>query len=257
VAALSYQLQVSIFALQIALYTIWAAFSALRVYAISGHHLLLAGLTLLLGLAPVVTNMCFDIYHTWFKGPRGCTLIPHFSVPDMFKFVAYERSSMIASDLVVLSVTWYKAYESRANIDWSSARLSVLLLRDGTVYFMILLILNILQIIAWATKLFSTVAYPAQIATSMLISRFLLNLRQGNDASADLPTNQTSIGDMAFASRIVGNIGAELDYGSPWTSRSPAIELADWETVRSLSEDNSQSEGTLTIAERHTSGQQA
>lgn len=128
----TYQVEVAIFALQISLYAIWALFSALRVYAISGHHLPLAGATLILGLAPVVTNICFDVDHTWFDGPRGCTLVPRFNFHGILKFVAYERSCMIASDVLVLAVIWYNVYEARGIIEWSTARLSTLLLRDGT-----------------------------------------------------------------------------------------------------------------------------
>jgi len=230
-----------------------AVFSALRVYTISGHNILLASITLLFGLAPVVVNIAFDIAPAWFIGSRGCTLVPHFKLRTVFILMAYERSSMIAADVVVLCVTWYNVYEARGTIDWSNARLSTLLLRDGTVNFIILLVLNVLQIASWVTESFSAVTLPAQVATSMLISRFFLNLRQGSEVSAGPSINQTTMFNMAFASRVVGNIGAELDYG---LDKSPAEDLSESEESMTLDEDSWDSDATQIDSETRTSQNQ-
>ncbi|OCH87151.1 hypothetical protein OBBRIDRAFT_806256 [Obba rivulosa] len=62
----------------------------------------------------------------------------------------------ITSDVIVIAVTWLKTYNiSRAAIR-SNIRspLSTLLLRDGTIWFLVLLCFNVLQIVGWTTNSF-------------------------------------------------------------------------------------------------------
>ena len=59
---------------------------------------------------------------------------------DFLVVTIISRSSLIASDLIVIVVTWFATYKTtklaRASGHKARMTLSVLLLRDGMIYFM-------------------------------------------------------------------------------------------------------------------------
>ncbi|PCH44250.1 hypothetical protein WOLCODRAFT_165011 [Wolfiporia cocos MD-104 SS10] len=66
-------------------------------------------------------------------------------------------------------------YECTANQRIFS--LSKLLLKDGTGYFLFLLVLNVLQIVFWKTETFYFLPMWAAPLSAITLSRFLLDLR--------------------------------------------------------------------------------
>ncbi|KZT02067.1 uncharacterized protein LAESUDRAFT_730579 [Laetiporus sulphureus 93-53] len=123
------------------------------------------------------------------------------------------------SDLLVVLVTWFKTF--RLAIEVRKLRLNgsiaTMLMRDGTLHFMALLLLNIFN----TQYEFSRSQSSASIAifllpiTSILVSRFILNLRQVSSGSVDLNTiSHSTLNTPEFPSRLVGNIGAELQHTS-------------------------------------------
>ncbi|KAJ8464088.1 hypothetical protein ONZ51_g9821 [Trametes cubensis] len=112
-----------------------------------------------------------------------------------------SRSSAIGADFLVVMVTWWKTRKSmklykEANIQTSYGSL---MLRDGTVYFLVLLILNVLHMVLTLlayTEAFIAVSYVSIFTDpmmSILVSRFLLDLRQvdhtgANAISSELPS---------------------------------------------------------------------
>ncbi|KAH9941301.1 uncharacterized protein BXZ73DRAFT_98517 [Epithele typhae] len=97
--------------------------------------------------------------------------------------------------------------------------LSVLLLRDGTLYFLLLLALNVAQMIISSIPNGTTsVSHIVSPITSILITRFLLNLRQVAETlpDSDRPSGAlpTPIFSTIFHSEdILENIGAPLRSG--------------------------------------------
>ncbi|KAM5541338.1 hypothetical protein V8D89_004892 [Ganoderma adspersum] len=61
-----------------------------------------------------------------------------------------SRVSLIAADLIVIIVTWITTYKtalaSRSVLNDNQPTFSGLLLRDGTIYFMVMLTMNVLQL---------------------------------------------------------------------------------------------------------------
>ncbi|OCH85125.1 hypothetical protein OBBRIDRAFT_860488 [Obba rivulosa] len=104
-------------------------FSATRTYAISGGHWPLALVVFSLGLVPVATNAV-----------RALLVPPTFS--DRFSHVervlveVSTRVCVIASDTIVLGVTWFKTFKMKREADRHGvhAPLTTLLLRDGVLY---------------------------------------------------------------------------------------------------------------------------
>ncbi|KZT10512.1 uncharacterized protein LAESUDRAFT_428172 [Laetiporus sulphureus 93-53] len=93
-------------------------------------------------------------------------------------------------------------------------------MRDGTLYFMALLLLNILEIVI--NIRYEDPQNPATYITnflppisSILVSRFILNLRQASLGSMGLnTTSHSTLNKLNFTPRLVGNIGAEVQHTS-------------------------------------------
>ncbi|KZT05401.1 uncharacterized protein LAESUDRAFT_727048 [Laetiporus sulphureus 93-53] len=126
-----------------------ASFSAFRTYAISGRQIAPALLVLLLGLAPVGTNIFTytrDSYEfvTYVGKYPVCNYNDRESIAIQDKLVIFGRVCPAVSDLIVLLVTWFKT--SGLAIEVRKLRLkgsiATVLIRNGDA----LLLLDILHI---------------------------------------------------------------------------------------------------------------
>ncbi|EMD36546.1 hypothetical protein CERSUDRAFT_95835 [Gelatoporia subvermispora B] len=147
-------------------------------------------------------------------------------VLGMIVLLIATRACAIAADLLTLVVTWSSTYRIKRDADKANvkASLATLLLRDGTVYFIILLALNAMHMASYLTNTFVNISWFLVPISSILISRFLLNLRQvyhpmNIDTARpsfvrSLYQSQSQMSDLRFASTFIGNMGAPLDYNS-------------------------------------------
>ncbi|EMD35913.1 hypothetical protein CERSUDRAFT_96139 [Gelatoporia subvermispora B] len=143
-----------------------------------------------------------------------------------YRLVSTTRTCMILSDMIVVAVTWFHTYKTRkaaqaANIQSSVANL---LLRDGTFYFVILALLNATHMSLAITGVFTFLTVFSVPISSIIISRFLLNLRQVDasrrDANWSMPSYVASTTSGAtgtfprgdFVSFLTGNMGKSLDH---------------------------------------------
>ncbi|KAI0937630.1 hypothetical protein AcV7_003616 [Taiwanofungus camphoratus] len=126
-------------------------------------------------------------------------------------------ATSIAADAVVLATTLYATYGIKQLISQTSMKISVtmLLLRDGTIYFSVLFALNIIFMITSFLNNYINFALFPDVFTSILISHLFLNLRQVHLAQGHISSELSQTSDLQFASRIVGNLGAPLNHGSP------------------------------------------
>ncbi|CCM00311.1 uncharacterized protein FIBRA_02341 [Fibroporia radiculosa] len=239
----------------LALYGIIPLFSSLRVYAVSDGNWLLAMLTLMLGLVPLATNM-FSAIRTSrpfveFVGDLPvCTFTQFYSNSTHYKrvrvcgnldieFTVATRTCAIASDAIVLLVTWWKTYSIKKDADRAHLKSSVatLLLRDGTIYFLALLTLNIIQMLTAVVFMHSNVVYVSIFLIplpAVLTSRFLLDLRQVHDAGSPAPASESSASleeypDFTLTSGIHTTAGAgeraHVDIATAAGSSQPAALL--------------------------------
>ncbi|TCD60743.1 hypothetical protein EIP91_009611 [Steccherinum ochraceum] len=139
--------------------------------------------------------------------------------PDFFVITVsiLIHSSAIASDTLVIVLTWVKTFGLRRVAARLHLRgsLSSILLRDGTVYFAIILALNAVQLATEESNvIWNPVPIFIDVFTTILISRFILNLRQVFDHSQnpnqDLSTFNSN--GTFTVPRFVGNLGAELEH---------------------------------------------
>lgn len=170
--------------LQLATYTLWAVVSTLRVYALSRHSRhswYLSTATLGTGLVPLGINI-FDLVKLTYSvlpGTNECQDIYNYSNALPPGLTIASRTSAMVSDIIVIVVTWYYTYNRYRNPlqlqDQPS--LTLLMLRDGTLYFIIFLVMNILRIVLDHFNTIQVLQIFMIPISSILISRFLLNIR--------------------------------------------------------------------------------
>ncbi|THG95122.1 hypothetical protein EW026_g6472 [Hermanssonia centrifuga] len=137
------------------------------------------------------------------------------------------RIALGLGDTLVLVVTWVKTARNLTEGARIGMRtpLSTMLLRDGTIYFAIILMMNIAQMVVRAVPSFQNfdfvpIVISAWVLQPILISRFLLNLRQvgspDNDSQEAFNSEFSVPGfRVPSLSSIVGNMGEDPDHGGP------------------------------------------
>ncbi|EKM57494.1 uncharacterized protein PHACADRAFT_206395 [Phanerochaete carnosa HHB-10118-sp] len=135
----------------------------------------------------------------------------------IYRFVIGTRVPLIFADALVLVLTWIKTLRQLTEARRLRLPLSIstCLLRDGTLYFLILLVVNIVQILTATTVAIAPVSAFVSTVPPILINRFMLNLRGLNNSQqiSTLPT-PSEFSDPAFkiSPSIVGNMGEPLNH---------------------------------------------
>ncbi|KAH9893613.1 hypothetical protein C8Q73DRAFT_697649 [Cubamyces lactineus] len=174
-----------------------ALFSSLRAYAIGNQNINLATAVFLLAMAPFGFNMtqlssAMTVSDDQLLG--GCVSSLNFAEVQVVinhPVTALSRGCLIASDVIVLFITWRYTYvwRSMASLAQGKTSLSSLLLRNGSV----LLLLNVLHLTATVASVsplenvVDRISYVGEFTspiTSVLISRFLFDLRHAATESS-------------------------------------------------------------------------
>ncbi|KAJ8463765.1 hypothetical protein ONZ51_g10034 [Trametes cubensis] len=214
-------------AIEILQYLPWAAFSTLRTFALSRGNWVLAMLVLLLSAVPLGVN--FSQYH-WlvvYNDPMlGCgkssTVTLETAKKREFSLTIASRTCLMVADIIVLVVTWMSTLATLRLTDMAlkgKPTFARMLLRDGTIYFSILLVLNTLHLtftmLSITSDALSPVSYFTTFTepiTAVLVSRFLLNLQEVNQYNhRSAPASLTQSITLDFASRVVGSLGSSLE----------------------------------------------
>ncbi|KAI0754175.1 hypothetical protein C8Q80DRAFT_1265851 [Daedaleopsis nitida] len=220
-------------------YFISALFSALRIYAIWDKNWMLFLLVLLLAVSVPVTNM----YHYIRSAPAaapfpfyGCGENVELTDEQFYKLSMVTHTCAIATDLLVVVLTWIKTFEIKrvaAGLQLKTS-LTTLLLRDGTLYFGVLVILNAIDLaINTSNATINPMSTFIDAFTCILVSRFMLRLRsiaRSSSCAADqyvttLNLSQFTTIQIARPDAFVGDLGAPLDYttGTGWTGTTEVV----------------------------------
>ncbi|KAJ8473960.1 hypothetical protein ONZ51_g7536 [Trametes cubensis] len=178
-------------------------FSALRVYALTQKNKPLSAVVLVLGLGPFVVNMAAIYQINFYFDDAGCqaffvstyTINIILTVDQLCRLVVFARAPLILSDLIVVIVTWFVSYKvvRLAKNTIKGPTLHQVMLGNGTLYFLCLMVLNILQIMFYVLSIFAflTESYISEALdplSSILICHFILNLRQVDNQSSHTST---------------------------------------------------------------------
>ncbi|KAI0711554.1 hypothetical protein C8Q76DRAFT_785329 [Earliella scabrosa] len=201
-----------------------ALFFTLRVYATWSRDWRPALPILVLALVTPAANLYMDIVGTPIPAPRpsvGCAIRTNIEPAVYSMFVIVERATTTAYDFLILLFTLMKTAQVRKaalSLDLHPS-IMTLLLRDGTAYFLLLFVMNIGQIIV-ASQVPGTnwIAFFASPLTSILITRFLLNLRQvarvadrlSPSGETSSPVISTQFPSVQLSTGLLGNLGAPL-----------------------------------------------
>ncbi|OSC97583.1 hypothetical protein PYCCODRAFT_1471755 [Trametes coccinea BRFM310] len=213
-------------------YLAFSAFTCLRIYGVWGRDwkplLFVLPLTLVKPIAGIIEVAhytpvqagppygCIYIYHV----PDSVISTPH---PYLLSLVSItSKATTIAADAILIGLTWIKTFGIKRDALHTGMRtpLATLLLRDGTAYFLILLLVQVITIISnrIGSKLTIWLVWPYfdQVLTVIFLSRFMLDLRGLYFADRGDTENETSLhlSDVKFqgiTSGVVGNFGATLD----------------------------------------------
>ncbi|KAI0761286.1 hypothetical protein BD413DRAFT_674517 [Trametes elegans] len=123
-------------------------------------------------MIPSVTSVDVGVY---MGSDRFC---PTDSVIYCSPVATAARASMIASDLFVLVVTLYSTYSGfRESRQDGVPSLSHLLLKDGAIYFAVLFVCNLCDILLLQLSVNGAIADLVTVLSVILVARFLLRLR--------------------------------------------------------------------------------
>ncbi|KAH9934580.1 uncharacterized protein BXZ73DRAFT_77050 [Epithele typhae] len=202
----------------------WAVFSALRSFALTQSYVL--GAT-----ENVITLSAVDIpVFGWTSTGTQTPLMSKASIKMQTKCAAVviaARSSVMCADVLAICATWSTLFRMR-NLPQEPLKrarysLSAVLLRDGTIYFLTLLVFNALHLalsllavgpaLGRTTSIITTFSDPI---TSILITRFLFDLQTAKrmmDASTtSAGTDKAAPGQSLIFARVVGSLSASLDF---------------------------------------------
>lgn len=231
-------------------YIVIALFSALRVSAMWDRNYYMFTILLVLGLAPVATDI-FYISHYQYSHigkplPISCSASPNISAELYYTLTLVTRIPLIVADFGVLALTWMKTYtqiQSARRLQ-TPAPMVACLARDGTIYFIALLIMNIVQMLL-GTSLVKGHSIGSFIAAlpPILINRFILNLRQAIDSPTTMSAVPSHVTDVAFLKNetVFANLGEPLEYGG-----SRDVEFEDGMVPAGVAEHDSEFEDLVT-----------
>lgn len=209
-------------------------FSSLRVTALCRGRYSLPAVVFVLGMAPVGTlSFVMAHSHSVLLGPPLdiCKHVNDFAPSLATKVVWITRIPMIFADAIVLAVTWTQSFNHYRVAARLRIRMAVtgVLLRDGTVYFIALLALNIAQILTFGRSGAAPVTRLVRLLPLVLVSRFMLNLRQCYSTDLDTDAAHFSRFTVSFSTSlsILGNIGEPLDHGEAGGAEELAEDLVE------------------------------
>ncbi|KAI0688120.1 hypothetical protein C8T65DRAFT_675149, partial [Cerioporus squamosus] len=183
--------QLALLAISVLQYFPASVFSALRAYVLTRSKLL-GFLVQALSLAPVGANLVPFGYQVtgWNFPPFGCSETDNTTEAIALKLVIISRVPLIISDMLLIYITWTKISSREALRDVRQLKrpsLSNILFCNGTIYFVVLFVLNVVHLVLSTTALAGYLPSHGSLVTTftapitaILISRFLLELQEAN-----------------------------------------------------------------------------
>ncbi|RDX51327.1 hypothetical protein OH76DRAFT_1481606 [Lentinus brumalis] len=199
-------------------YIPWALFSGLRAFALSRYRSLSIFIFVLSVIPPAVNLSLYPLGFTGHHDP-------------IFGFVIISRTCFLVADLLLILITWstisrpriidrmsrgYRGHTSRFT-------LADVLLENGTMYFLVLLMFHSLHLIlsmcsvhvALQSLSYGYVTIFTESFTTLLVSRFLLDLQEAHRNACDAEFESGTQGETSHSGtlifeRVIGSHNSSL-----------------------------------------------
>ncbi|KAI0707182.1 hypothetical protein C8Q76DRAFT_860360 [Earliella scabrosa] len=190
---------------------------------------------------PLAVNVLYSPYPgapSTHQCVEGCAALLYIAeMLSIFQYLPWAltiitRTCLITCDLLVIGITWKATFalnRELKGIAISRMGFSGVLFRDGVIYFIVLLILNVLHLTfsllssSDFEKKRSSLFTLLEPMNAILISRFLLNLQEANNAFYHHSSSST-IDNIRF-NRVLGSLGSSLQ---PTTIGDEILELTSF-----------------------------
>ncbi|RPD54965.1 hypothetical protein L226DRAFT_464333 [Lentinus tigrinus ALCF2SS1-7] len=174
------------------LIVVMSAIAAVRVYALWNRDIRLFIVVMVAGMFPALTNLFFRSASSVYILPTNlysCQVAPTAMAKSAYIALSIAtRVVSICSDGLVVALTWVKTYRVFVLTRKISFRTnySALILRDGTLYFLAVCVLNLVAIVYLMNVGTNLLNDMIVTLSSLLMARFLLNLRDHRSRSEDI-----------------------------------------------------------------------
>ncbi|RPD54830.1 hypothetical protein L226DRAFT_616508 [Lentinus tigrinus ALCF2SS1-7] len=201
-----------------------AIFAGLRAFVLTKNHVV-SLLILILSLAPFVVNMYQ--YHEDISGivipGFGCGQSHSVTLSELLIVTAFSRGGSIIADFLLVVATWRNL---KTGVTYGNrASLASIMLWNGSLYFIILFILNTLHLSFTLASILgpqsgTTTAQFTIPLTDVLVCRFLLDLQEASrqdvrfdvdDVQESSFSGSTGVRSVIFA-RVLGSIGSTIGH---------------------------------------------
>ncbi|KAJ3540510.1 hypothetical protein NM688_g6217 [Phlebia brevispora] len=206
---------------------ILAVFSALRVFALLDRAYTIAAIVLLLGLVSFSMDMYQDSHFTPYYYDDPYVIYPNSLTLLHLRYRSSSTSlagvvATLTADIIAIVITWIKTYRHvrEASAIGMHASFTATLLQYGTLYFIVLLLVNIVYLLflfipSW-TEWVDPTSY-LDLLPNIVISRFLINLRELSSSEPGGTMLSSSSSNPSFRTptlpSIIGNMGERLATG--------------------------------------------
>jgi len=135
---------------------------------------------------------------------------------DLLTVGLTSQACVIIGVTIILVATWIKTWSIRQllkSTDGTIVSLSELLLRDGTLYFIVSICLNVASLVLDIIPhdIWNMPSQAAPSVNAILLCRLMLNLRSYNqDAGSATAANDGRLSSVHFANALLDNIGASV-----------------------------------------------
>lgn len=201
-----------------------AVFNTLRIWAIWGRHWGILAVGLPINLLPAALNLCTVawLHITSSPFPRhigGCGVSYSIPTDTLTRLTIASRACAIVADAMILAAMWMKTWSihqvmksTRIDAGQPKVSLSGLLIRDGTIYFVVLLCLNIcMLVLTTIPQAFIFDPFSMDSITAILLCRLILNLRSyDTEYVSSIALSAKQMSSVHFANAVLGNIGASV-----------------------------------------------
>ncbi|KAI0642703.1 hypothetical protein C8Q79DRAFT_1013371 [Trametes meyenii] len=186
-------------------------FSVLRAYAVSGKKVWVRGLVVILGILEPAVSVVVVIYVTTHKANLESTWIFY---KDSASRILIERGCAIARDALIEVITLIHIWPISSTVRQARLRatsaqpkgsLPDVIIKNGILYFGALLCLNIVAMAlsrSYPDPLVTPVTLWLTVLTSILTSRFILDLQEANQSLSGYDTSTYSTPDDSAPSPI-------------------------------------------------------